>query len=78
MLNEAATVWPGSIWRASTTPETGERITARLRWVTLVESCACEAATLACAEFTAARLRATLASAASSSVREGTLPSDRR
>ena len=61
VLKLAATVWPGSTWRASTTPETGERITARLRWVWLDESCACAATTFAVAEFTAARSRATLA-----------------
>jgi hypothetical protein len=46
------TVWPGSTWRASTTPETGERITARSRLVIADDSCACEATTLALAEFT--------------------------
>ena len=51
---------------------------ARSRLVIAVESWAWAAATPACAAATAARSRLTAASAASSSVREGTLPSDRR
>ena len=78
VLKLAATVCPGSIWRASTTPDTGERITARSRLVIAEESCASAAATLACAELTDALSRATFASAASSSVREGTLPPETR
>ena len=57
VLNDAATVAPGSICRASTTPLTGERMIARARCVWLCASAACAAVTLACATFSAATLR---------------------
>lgn len=49
-LSEAATVWPGSISRDSTTPVTGDTICAMERLVWAVESWACETCTCACAE----------------------------
>ncbi len=48
-LNEAATVWPGSTCRDSTTPETGETMIARRRLVSALDSCAWAEVTLACA-----------------------------
>src|SRR3546814_5748414 len=62
-------VWPGSIWRDSTTPPTGERIAAFRRLVSSDESWARACATLATAESTLALARASAATAASISVR---------
>src|SRR3546814_4660981 len=71
-------VWPGSIWRDSTTPPTGERIAAFRRLVSSDESWARACATLATAESTLALARASAATAASISVLAGTLPPDSR
>jgi len=58
VLNDAATVWPGSTCRASTTPETGDWMMERARWVWLWARLAWLATTLACATFSAAAARA--------------------
>ena len=78
VLNDAATVWPGSTWRARTTPDTGLRMIARARCVCDWASCARAAATLACATRRAATARCALARPVCSSVAEGTRRLDRR
>ena len=76
--SEAATAWPGSTDRVSTTPSIGERIDAFDRLVWSVFSAAPASLTDARALSCSASARVTVASAASSSVFDGTLPPDRR
>src|SRR3546814_19277279 len=74
--NDAATVWPGSIWRESTTPATGARMIASERLVRFEDSCASAAATSASADLSWAAACACSASADSIPVCEGLFPPD--
>ena len=78
VLKEAATVWPGSIWRDRITPSTGERMVALARLVRSVDNCASAELTAALAAARLATARLDSALAVSSSAREGTLPEERR